>query len=128
MKLIQTLAIVAALLIPPNAWSQSVVGTFVGETSGEVLAPRPMTVVLKDDGTGTMEVGEVQELIDLKIDGNAVSFAFRPRILGNPANFLFRYRGEVDSEKMTIYATVDNGDGAALEYSDVPLILMRQKE
>jgi hypothetical protein len=128
MKLIVTLTIASTLALAPNAWPQSVAGTFVGETSGEVLAPRPLTVVLKDDGTGTMDVGEVQDLIDLEIDGNAVSFGFRPRIFGNPANFLFRYRGEVDSEKMTIYATVDNGDGAALEYSDVPLVLMRQEE
>jgi len=128
MKLIVALVIASALAIAPNAWAQNMTGTFVGETSGAVLASRPMTVVLKDDGTGTMEVGEVQDLIDLKIDGNAVSFAFRPRIFGNPANFLFRYRGEVDSEKMTIYATVDNGDGTALEYSEEPIVLMRQEE
>jgi hypothetical protein len=128
MKVIVTLATVSILGIVPLAWAQGVAGTFAGETSGEVLAARPMTVVLREDGTGTMEVGEVQDLIDLEIDGNAVTFAFRPQIFGNPANFLFRYRGEVDSEKMTIYATIDNGDGAPLEYSDVPLVLMRQKE
>lgn len=128
MMLIVTLAFVSSLATAPSAWPQTLTGTFVGETSGEVLAPMPMTVVLKDDGTGTMEVGAVQDLIDLKIEGNAISFAFRPRIFGNPANFLFRYRGDVDSEKMTIYAAVDNGAGTELEYSRVPLVLTRREE
>jgi hypothetical protein len=126
-KMVHELALVSILALAPSAWSQSAAGAWAGVTSGAGgLAPRPMTVVLEDDSTGTMEVGAVRALIDLKIEGSAVSFGFRPLILGQPANFLFRYRGQFDAEKMTLYAAMDREDGAELEYSEEPLVLTRQ--
>lgn len=128
MKSVYVLATLMILAAASNASAQSAVGTWVGETSGAGGLPaRPMTVVLAGDGTGTMDAGNVRDLIDLEIEGNELSFAFRPLVLGQPANFLFRYRGEFDAEKMMLYPAMDRQDGTEPEYSEEPLILMRQE-
>jgi hypothetical protein len=121
------LAALAVLAVVPNAAAQGATGTWVGETSGAGgLARRAITLVLAADGTGTMEVDVVQEVLDLKIDGSRLSFAFRPQILGQPANFLFRYQGEFDADAMRLYVAIDRGDGAEPTPSEEPLVLTRR--
>ena len=128
MKYFYTLLTLTILAAAPNAPAQSAVGTWTGETSGAVLAPRSMTVVLASDGTGTMQVDNTERpLIDLDIEGNTLSFAFRPLLGGTrPANFVFRYRGEFDGEKMTLYPAMDREDGSEPVYSEESLVLMRE--
>lgn len=47
-------------------------------------------------------------------------------MLGQPADFLFRYQGEFDAGKMTLYVAMDREDGSEPEYSEEPVILVRQ--
>jgi hypothetical protein len=125
MKLRCTALILAILTIVPHAAAQNAVGTWLGETSGAAgLARRPLKLVLKTDGTGTIEIEAVRPLLDLKVDGNKVSFAFRPLVGGQPAGFLFRYNGEVKGDQMTLYVSMER-EGVEPTRSQDPLILKR---
>ena len=128
MRLRHTTLILVVLAIAPHVAAQNPTGTWLGETSGAGgLARRPMKLVLKADGTGTMEVDNVRELLDLKVDGNKVSFAVRPLVGGQPAGFLFRYNGEVEGDKMTLFVSIER-EGADPTRSEDPLILKRDSK
>jgi len=127
MKLRYVAPFLVVLAIAPYLGAQDPTGTWLGETSGAGgLARRPMKLVLKADGTGTMEVDNVRELLDLKVDGNKVSFAVRPLVGGQPAGFLFRYNGEVKGDTMTLYVSIER-EGVEPNRSEDPLILKRDK-
>ena len=120
-----TALILVVLTIVPHVAAQNPIGTWLGETSGAGgLARRSLKLVLKTDGTGTIEIDAVRPLLDLKVDGSKVSFAFRPLVGGQPAGFLFRYNGEVKSDTMTLYVSIER-EGVEPTRSGDPLILKR---
>jgi hypothetical protein len=125
MKLRCIALILVILTIVPHVAAQSAIGTWLGETSGAGgLARRPLKLVLKTDGTGTIEIDAVRPLLDLKIDGNKVSFAFRPLVGGQPAGFVFRYSGEVKGDSMTLNVSMER-EGVEPTRGGDPLILKR---
>ncbi len=126
MKIRYAAVILTVLVIVPSGVAQNAIGTWLGETSGERGLPqRPVKAVINSDGTGTFEVDAVNPLVDLTVDGTRVSFAFRPRIGGRPAGFLFRYEGEVDGETMTLYVSMER-DGVEPTQGEDPLVLTRE--
>jgi hypothetical protein len=128
MKLRYAALVLVVLAIVPHVAAQNPTGTWLGETSGAAgVTRRPMKLVLKTDGTGTMEVDNVRELLDLTVNGNQLSFAVRPLIGGKPAGFLFRYNGEVKGDAMTLYVLIER-EGVEPTRNEDPLVLKRDSK
>jgi hypothetical protein len=111
----------ALLLIAMAVHAQgSAVGTWKGETSSP-NGSRTVTLSIKADGTGTFNAGNDNALSGIVIEGNSVSFSFKP--VGAGGAITMEMAGKVDGDTLTLRGTIAGSAGGP----GPPLVLLRQK-
>jgi hypothetical protein len=98
----------------------SAVGTWKGE-NGSGVGPPTVTVVINADGTGTFNAGNDNALSGIVIEGDTVSFSFKP--VGAGGTMTMNMVGKVDGDTLTLRGTIAGGAGGP----GPPLVLSRQK-
>jgi len=115
------MASVALLIITIAAHAQgSAVGTWKGETSGP-NGPRTVTLSIKADGTGTFNAGNDNALSGIVIEGNSVSFSFKPVAAGGAVTM--DMAGKVEGDTLTLRGTIAGSAGGP----GPAIVLSRQK-
>jgi hypothetical protein len=98
----------------------SAVGTWKGET-GAANGSRTVTLVVNADGTGTFNAGNDNALSGIVIQGDTVSFSFKPA--GAGGTITMNMTGKVDGDTLTLRGAIGKADGGP----GPPLVLSRQK-
>jgi hypothetical protein len=93
------------------------VGTWKGETGGN--GSRAVTLVVNADGTGTFNAGNDNALSGIVIEGDTVSFSFRP--VGAGGTLTMSMTGKVEGDTMTLRGSIGAGPPGP------PFVLSRQK-
>jgi hypothetical protein len=115
------LSLLCAILvtIPTAAHAQSsAVGTWKGEILG-AGAPRAVILVVNGDGTGTFNAGNDNQLSGIAIEGDSISFTFKP--VGAGGAVTMSMAGTVAGDTMTLRGTIGEGPPGP------PMTLMRQQ-
>jgi hypothetical protein len=99
----------------------SAVGTWKGETANPNGTRTTVTLVVKGDGTGTFKGGAENQLSGIVIEGNSISFSFKPVRAGGA--LAMNMAGQVDGDTMTLRGTIGGGPANP----GPPLVLAREK-
>jgi hypothetical protein len=111
----------ALLLIAVAVHAQSfAVGTWKGETIGP-NGSRTVTLSIKADGTGTFNAGNDNALSGIVIEGDSVSFSFKP--VGAGGAMTMNMAGKVDGDTLTLRGTIAGSAGGP----GPAMVLSRQK-
>ncbi len=109
----------ALLAMSVTLYAQSsAVGTWKGETQMPNGA-RAVILVINGDGTGRFNAGNDNELSGIVIEGDGVSFSFKPIAAGGALTV--NMTGNVDGDTLTLRGTFEGGE------SGPPMVLARQK-
>jgi hypothetical protein len=118
---LKSLCVSAVLTASLAVYAQSpVVGTWKGETErmgGGGLVP----VVFNSDGTGSLsfDAGAESALTGIVMEGNRLSFSYKPAAAGG--GLTFNMTGEVEDDTLTLRGVLAGGG------TGPPIVLSRQK-
>lgn len=112
-------ALLAMAVVVVHAQS-SAVGTWKGE-NGSGIGPPTVTVVINADGTGTFNAGNDNALTGIVIEGDTISFSFKP--VGAGGAITMNMVGKIDGDTLTLRGTIAGGAGGP----GPPLVLSREK-
>ena len=112
-------AVLLAVAVAGHAQS-SAVGTWKGEAGGANRS-QPVTLIVNADGTGTFNAGNDNTLSGIVLQGDTVSFSFKP--VGAGGTITMNMTGKVDGDTLTLRGTIGDGAGGP----GPPLVLSRQK-
>ena len=110
---------VLAMAVPVHAQG-SAVGNWRGETGG-ANALRTVTLTINPDGTGTFNAGNDNALSVVVIEGDTISFSFKPVAAGGAVTM--NMVGKVEGDRLTLRGTIAGGP----DVPGPPLVLSRQK-
>jgi hypothetical protein len=112
-------AVLLAIAVAVHAQG-SAVGTWKGETNGP-NGSRTVTLSIKADGTGTFNAGNDNALSGIMIEGDSVSFSFKPVAAGGAITM--DMAGKIEGDTLTLRGTIAGSIGDP----GPAIVLSRQK-